>query len=93
MTCDHPLLLRQLDLNEQEVGLFPLTVKKKKKNYWRRVAGEITTSDDTILMAECKEDLKSWLKGREFKQTPGNSEGQGNLACCSPWCCKELDTT
>lgn len=31
MTCDHPLLLRQLDLNEQEVGLFPLTVKKKKK--------------------------------------------------------------
>ena len=22
-----------------------------------------------------------------------DSEGQGGLACCSPWCCKELDTT
>ena len=22
-----------------------------------------------------------------------NSEGQGSLACCSPWGCKELDTT
>ena len=29
----------------------------------------------------------------KFKQTLGNSEGQGNLACCSPWGCKELDTT
>ena len=23
----------------------------------------------------------------------GDSEGQGSLACCSPWGCKELDTT
>ena len=23
--------------------------------------------------------------GYEFKQTPGDSEGQGSLACCSPW--------
>ena len=22
-----------------------------------------------------------------------NKEGQGNLVCCSPWDCKELDTT
>ena len=34
-----------------------------------------------------------WLKGHEFEQTPGDSEGQGNLACCSPWGCKESDTT
>ena len=32
-----------------------------------------------------------WLNGHEFEQTPGNSEGQGRLACCSPWGCKELD--
>ena len=25
------------------------------------------------------------LNGPEFEQTPGDSEGQGNLACCSPW--------
>ena len=25
------------------------------------------------------------LNGHELKQTPGDSGGQGNLACCSPW--------
>ena len=34
-----------------------------------------------------------WLNGHEFEQTPGDSEGQGNLACCSPWGQKESDTT
>ena len=33
------------------------------------------------------------LNEHEFKQTPGDSEGQGSLACCSPWSYKELDTT
>ena len=31
------------------------------------------------------------FSGPELGQTPGDGEGQGNLACCSP-CCKELDT-
>ena len=31
--------------------------------------------------------------GNEFEQTPGESEGQGSLACCSSWGRKELDTT
>ena len=34
-----------------------------------------------------------WLNGREFEQTPGDGEGQGSLACCSPRGCKESDTT
>ena len=29
----------------------------------------------------------------EFEQSLGDSEGQGNLACCSPWGHKESDTT
>ena len=33
------------------------------------------------------------LSGREFDQTPGDSEGQGSLACCSPQGCKESDMT
>ena len=33
------------------------------------------------------------LNGYEFKQTPGHGEGQGNMACCSPWGRKESDTT
>ena len=34
-----------------------------------------------------------WLDGHEFEQTVGNSEGQGSLACCSPWGHKEVDMT
>ena len=33
------------------------------------------------------------LNGHEFDQVPGDGKGQGSLACCSPWFCKELDTT
>ena len=31
--------------------------------------------------------------GHEFEQARGDGEGQGSLACCSPWGCKESDTT
>ena len=41
-----------------------------------------------------------WLDGitnsmdmNEFAQTPEDGEVQGSLECCSPWGCKELDTT
>ena len=34
-----------------------------------------------------------WLDGHEFEQAPGVGDGQGSLACCSPWGHKELDTT
>jgi len=33
------------------------------------------------------------LKGLEFEQALGDSEGQGSLACCSPWGHKKLDAT
>ena len=32
------------------------------------------------------------LNGHKFEQTLGDSEGQGSLACCSPWGHKESDT-
>ena len=34
-----------------------------------------------------------WLNGHELEHTVGDGEGQGSLACCSPWGHKELDTT
>ena len=37
--------------------------------------------------------LHHQLNGHEFEQTPGDSEGQGNPVCCSPWGQKESDTT
>ena len=33
------------------------------------------------------------LHGHEFQQALGVGDGQGSLACCSPWGHKELDTT
>ena len=31
--------------------------------------------------------------GHEIGQAPGDGDGQGNLACCSPWAHEKLDTT
>ena len=33
------------------------------------------------------------LNGHEFEQVPRDSDGQGSLACCSPWGHKESDMT
>ena len=42
-----------------------------------------------------EEKMVGWhhgqLNGHEFEQAPGDREGQGSLACCSPWGHKELD--
>ena len=35
-----------------------------------------------------KNETVGWhhqLNGHDFEQIPGDSEGQGSLACCSPW--------
>ena len=43
-----------------------------------------------------EDEMAGWchqLNGHEFEQTPGDSEGQGSLACCSPVGHKESDTT
>ena len=34
-----------------------------------------------------------WLNGHEFEQALGVADGQGSLACCSPWGPEESDTT
>ena len=42
-----------------------------------------------------EDEMVEWhhqLNGHEFEQTPGDPEGGGSLACCSPWGRKELDT-
>ena len=43
-----------------------------------------------------EDEMGGWhhrLDGHEFDQAPGDGEGQGSLACCSPWGHKELDMT
>ena len=51
------------------------------------------------LRAEGEEGIRGWdgwtasLMQWTFGQTSGDGEGQGGLACCSLWDCKDLDMT
>ena len=43
-----------------------------------------------------EDEMVGWLHGLDghgFEQASGVGDGQGSLTCCSPWDCKELDTT
>ena len=43
-----------------------------------------------------EDEMVGWhyrLNGHEPEQAPGDGEGQGSLACCSPCCRKESDMT
>ena len=45
---------------------------------------------------ETEDEMVEWnhqLNGHEFEWISGDSEGQGSLACCSPWGHKESDMT
>ena len=68
------------DVKRQLIGKYPDAGKDwRQKEKW-------ATEDRTV----------GWhhqFNVHELGQTPGDDEGQGNLACCSPRGCKELDTT
>jgi len=62
--------------------------KNRNIDQWKRlkVGGEATTEDEMV----------GWhyrLNGHEFEQTLGVGDGQGELACCIPWICKESYAT
>jgi len=43
-----------------------------------------------------EDEMVGWhhrLNETEFEQALGVADGQGSLVCCSPWTCKESDTT
>ena len=43
-----------------------------------------------------EDEIVGWhhqLNGREFEQVLGVVDGQGSLACCSPWGHKEYNMT
>ena len=43
-----------------------------------------------------EDEMAGWhhpLNEHEFEQALGVGDGQGSLVCCSPWGCKESDTT
>ena len=43
-----------------------------------------------------EDEMAGWhhqLNGHEFESTLGAGDGQGGLACCGLWGCKESDVT
>ena len=77
----HPAYLTYMQSTSCEM---PGWMKHKLES---RLLGEISiTSED---------EMVGWhhqLNGPEFEQALGVGDGQGSLACCSPWGCKQLDT-
>ena len=49
-------------------------------------SSSVTTEDEMV-------GWRHQLDGDESEQAPGVGDGQGGLAWCSPWGCKESDTT
>ena len=76
---------------------------KLKLQYFGHLIQRVNSLEKTLMLGkiEGKEETEAtenemvgWhhrLNGHEFKQTLGESEGQGSLACCSPWGGKESD--
>ena len=77
--AEAPILLPP-DTKSQLIGKDP----DAGKEWWQEEKG--MTGDEMV-------GGHNWLNGHEFEQTHGDGEGQGSLACCSPWGCKESDTS
>ena len=72
---------------------------KLKLQYFGHLMQRTYSLEKTLMLEEksmTEEEMVGWhhrLDGRESEQAPGVGDGQGGLACCSPWCHKESDTT
>ena len=56
-------------------------------------AGKDWRQEEKVMTEDEMVGRHHWLNGHEFEQAPGDGEGQGSLAYCSPWGHKESDTT
>ena len=86
-----------------EYSLEGLTLNLKLQ-YWLPDAKNWLTGKDPDAAIDWRQEEKAmtedemvgwhhWLDGHEFEQVPGVGDGQGSLACCSPWDRKKSDTT
>ena len=80
---------------------------KLKLQYFGHLMQRDDSLEETLMLGKIDSRRRGWQKtedemvgchhrhkfGHEFSQTPGDSEGQVSLECCSPWGHKESDTT
>ena len=76
---------------------------KLKLQYFGHLMQRVDPLEKTLMLGKIegrrrrgRQRMVGWhhrLNGHEFEEAPGVGDGQGSLACCSPWDCKELDMT
>ena len=76
---------------------------KLKLQYFGHLMQRNDSLEKTVMLGRLKargegtmgDEIVGWYHqlGHEFEQTPGDSEGEGCLACYSPWDHKEVDMT
>ena len=86
------IFIGRTDAEAETLILWPLDVKSWligkdliAGREWRREE-KGTTEDEMV-------GRHHWLDGYESEQASGVGDGRESLSCCSPWGCKELDTT
>ena len=88
--------------NQPEHSLEGLKLKLKLQ-YFGHLMWRTNSSEKTLTLVKIEGKRRRaildemvvwhhWLSGHEFEQTPGDSEGEGSLVCCSSWGRKESNT-
>ena len=78
---------------EAEIPILWLTVMKNWLIWKDPDAGKDWRQEEKGTIEDEMVEWHHWLNGHEFEQAPGVGDGQGSLACCSPWGRKELNMT
>ena len=72
---------------------------KLKLQYFGHLMWRTDSLEKTLMMGKiegkrrrCLDGITDWMD-TSLQQAPGVGDGQGSLACCSPWGHKELDLT
>ena len=86
------IVIERTDVEAETPVLWPADVKN-----WLTVEGPDAGKDWRQEKKGMTEDemvgCHYQLNGHEFEQALRAGDGQESLVCCSPWSCKELDTT
>ena len=98
--------IKPVELNGEQPWIFIGTTDAEAKApvFWssngnRRFIGKVPDAGEDQGQKEnraSKHEMAGqhqWYNEHELGQTIGDDEGQGGLACCSPWDCEEWDIT
>ena len=75
---------------------------KLKLQYFGHLIRRVYSLEKTLMLGKTEgrrrrgQRMVGWhhgFNGHKFEQALGDSEGQGSLACCSSWDCKQSDMT